>query len=67
MTEVNTKYSTGDEVYYISNNSVSKQKVRGVTISVTATETEINYYLNNDQERPENKLFKTKKELLDTL
>ena len=67
--EVKTKYSIGDMVFFISNNRVMNLKVTGVGISVddASGEPEIFYHLHYDSKMPENKLFRTKKELLESL
>ena len=69
MMVVKTKYNIGDMVYFISDNRVMNLKVTGVGISVVdaGNEPEIFYHLHYDSERPENKLFRTKKELLESL
>ena len=67
--EVKTKYNIGDMVFFISNNRVMNLKVTGVGISVddASGEPEIFYHLHYDSKMPENKLFRTKKELLESL
>lgn len=67
--EVKTKYNIGDMVFFISNNRVMNLKVTGVGISVEDASggPKIFYHLHYDSEMPENKLFRTKKELLESL
>ncbi len=69
MMVVKTKYDYGDTVFFISNNRVMNLKVTGVGISVddASGEPEIFYHLHYDSKMPENKLFRTKKELLESL
>lgn len=69
MMVVRTKYNIGDMVFFISNNRVMNLKVTGVGISVedAGGEPDIFYHLHYDEKRPENKLFRTKKELLESL
>ena len=66
---VKTKYNYGDTVFFISNNRVMNLKVTGVGISVddASGEPEIFYHLQYDTEKAENKLFRSKKELLESL
>ena len=68
--DVSTKYDIGDEVFFMSNNMVARQTVTGVAISIAnaGDEAKITYHLHyGDTRVEENKLFKTKKELLESL
>lgn len=69
MMEVKTKYDIGDVVFFMSNNRVEKLKITGVGISVedAGGDPEIFYHLQYDTEKAENKLFRSKKELLESL
>lgn len=69
MMEVKTKYDIGDVVFFMSNNRVEKLKITGVGISVedAGGEPEIFNHLQYDTEKAENKLFRSKKELLESL
>ena len=65
---VKTKYSIGDMVWYISNNRVQALDVTGVRINIESTgECNVEYILHYEWNQPEDKLFKSKKELLESL
>jgi len=69
--EVETKYYLGDSVWLISNNKAVEKQVTlfNITISdATDCKPKITYELNFESERiDEDKLFTTKKELLESL
>ena len=65
---VKTKYNIGDIVWYISNNKVQSLDVTGVRISVeSADECKVEYILHYDWHQPEEKLFRSKTELIESL
>lgn len=65
---VKTKYNIRDKVWYISNNKVQALDVTGVRISVeSADECKVEYILHYDWHQPEEKLFRSKKELIESL
>ena len=66
---VKTKYNIGDKVWFISNNRVQSLDVTGVGIcSELEAECKVEYILHfNSSWVNENKLFKSKKELLESL
>lgn len=67
--EVETKFNIGDRGWYISNNKVTSQEITGFNISVDENmNVEIEYTIHYDLTKvSEDKLFKTKNELLKTL
>ena len=69
MMVIKTKYNIGDKVFFILDNRIMNWEVTGVGISVedAGGEPDIFYHLHYDEKRPENKLFRTKKELLESL
>lgn len=65
---VKTKYKIGDKVWYISDNKVQALDVTGVRITVeSAEECKVEYILHYDWHHPEETLFRSKKELLESL
>ena len=65
---VKSKYNIGDKVWYISSNKVQALDVTGVRISVeSADECKVEYVLHYDWHMPEEKLFRSKSELLESL
>ena len=65
---IKTKYSIGDKVWYISNNKVQALDVTGVHIRVETTdEYKVEYILQYDWHLPEEKLFRSKIELIESL
>jgi hypothetical protein len=67
--EANTKYNIKDTVWLVNENKVVKMTVTGLDITVTGPDShDVKYDLNYSLcEIPENKLFKTKEELLESL
>ena len=65
--EVNTKFDIGDQVWIIDANKVVKILVTGLVISLEGDTTEVKYSTWGNKDIPENLLFKTKKELLESL
>jgi len=66
---VKTKYKIGDKVWYISDNKVMSLDITGVSASVESTgEKKVEYIIHFDSSWvDEGKLFKSKKELLESL
>ena len=64
-----TKYDIGDRVWLISGNRAVRSDITRVIISVeTPDNREVRYSLHyGDTEIPEDRLFSTKKELLESL
>lgn len=67
--EVNTKFNIRDEVWLIDENKAVKTIVTGLVITTTAPDSyEVKYDLNYSlHDIPENHVFKTKVELLESL
>ena len=67
--EVNTKFNLDELCWYITNNKVTEVRIKGYQINVDEnSNVEIVYnVMYDDNYVPENKLFKTKEELLKTL
>ena len=65
--EVNTKFNIGDEVWLVDANKVVKMPVTGVVITLEGDAQEVKYSFWNHNDIPENRLFKTKNELLESL
>ena len=66
---VKTKYNIGDKVWYISSNKVQSLDITGVRVCVEPEEErKVEYILHfNSSWINEDKLFKSKKELLESL
>lgn len=66
---VKSKYNIGDKVWYISNNRVQSMDITGVNVCVESKEEcKVEYILHfNSSWVNEDKLFKSKKELLESL
>jgi len=65
--EVNTKYNIGDQVWLVDANKVVKVIVTGVVILLEGDTQEVKYSTWGNDNIPENLLFKTKNELLESL
>ena len=65
--EVNTKYDIGDQVWLVDANKVVKVIVTGVVILLEGDTQEVRYSTWGNDNIPENLLFKTKNELLESL
>ncbi len=67
--ETNTKYDIGDMVWLITRNKAVKLQITRLIISAEEPDNwEVKYALQyGDTEYPENQLFKTKEELLESL
>ena len=67
--EVNTRYDIRDMVWMVSANKVVKAIITGFGITITGPDSyEVNYSVNHSSiDVPENQLFKTKEELLESL
>lgn len=65
--EVNTKYDIGDQVWLVDANKVVMRPVTGLVISMEGDTVEIKYSTWGNEDIPENLLFKTKNELLESL
>lgn len=62
------RYDIGEKVWFISGNKVLVLEVTGVRFSVeSADECKVEYILHYDWHQPEGKLFRSKKELLESL
>ena len=67
--EVKTKYDIEDNVWMVSANKVVKTTVTGLGITLTGPDSyEVDYSVNYSSiDIPENQLFRTKEELLESL
>ena len=65
--EVNTKFSIGDQFWMVDANKVVMKLVTGVVIAVDGESTEVKYSTWGASDIPENLMFKTKNELLESL
>ena len=62
------KYDIGEKVWFISDNKVQALDVTGVRFSVESADgCKVEYILHYDWHQPEEKLFRSKKELLESL
>lgn len=65
--EVNSKYNINDTVWVVNKNKVIQQKVKGIEITAYKDKTEIEYTFIGDSKLPEDRVFKTKEELINSL
>lgn len=70
--EVNSKYNINDTVWVVNRNKVIQQKIQSVETTSYVNEkeivkTEIEYTFIGGDKLPEDRVFKTKQELIDTL
>ena len=70
--EVYSKYNINDTVWVVNRNKVIQQKIQGVETTSYVNEkeivkTEIEYTFIVGGKLPEDRVFKTKQELIDTL
>ena len=65
--EINTKFDIGDQVWLVDANKVVKILVTGVVILLVGDTLEVKYSTWGNDNIPESLLFKTKKELLESL
>ena len=65
--EISTKFNLGDEVWLVAKNKVVKTLVTKVTILWEGDTHEVKYSTLNEHDIPENRVFKTKNELLESL
>ena len=65
--EVNSKYNINDTVWVVSRNKVIQQKIQGIEITASTNMREIEYTFIGGGKLPEDRVFKTKQELIDTL
>ena len=70
--EVNSKYNINDTVWVVNRNKVIQQKIQGVETTSYVNEkeivkTEIVYTFIGGNKLPEDRVFNTKQELIDTL
>ena len=65
--EVNSKYNINDTVWVVSRNKVIQQKIQGIEITASTNMREIEYTFIGGGKLPEDKVFKTKEELIDSL
>ena len=65
--EVNSKYNINDTVWVVSRNKVIQQKIQGIEITADKDKAEIEYTFIGGSKLPEDRVFKTKQELIDSL
>ena len=70
--EVNSKYNINDTVWVVNRNKVIQQKIQSVETTSYVNEkeivkTEIEYTFIGGDKLPEDRVFNTKQELIDTL
>ena len=65
--EVNSKYNINDIVWVVNRNKVIQQKIQGVEITAYKDKAEIEYTFIGGSKLPEDRVFKTKQELIDSL
>lgn len=66
--EVQTKFNINDTVWVVSDNKVVQRKITGVEITVVdPSKPEIIYATIGDIKYPEQDVFKTKQEIIDSL
>ena len=66
--EVQTKFNINDTVWVVADNKVTQRRITGVEISVEDSALpKITYTTIGDIEYPEQDVFKTKQELIDSL
>ena len=65
--EVNSKYNINDTVWVVNRNKVIQQKIQGIEITASTNMREIEYTFIGGGKLPEDKVFKTKEELIDSL
>ena len=70
--EVNSKYNINDIVWVVNRNKVIQQKIQSVETTSYVNEkeivkTEIEYTFIGGSKLPEDRVFNTKQELIDTL
>lgn len=70
--EVNSKYNINDTVWVVNRNKVIQQKIQSVETTSYVNEkeivkTEIEYTFIGGSKLPEDRVFNTKQELIDTL
>ena len=65
--EVYSKYNINDIVWIINRNKVIQQKIQSVEITADKDKAEIEYTFIGGGKLPEDKVFKTKQELIDSL
>jgi hypothetical protein len=65
--EVNTKFNVGDQVWIVESNKAVLKIVTDLLIVLEGDTVKITYSTHGNSDLPENRLFKTKKELLESL
>ena len=66
--EVQTKFNINDTVWVVVDNKVTQRRITGIEISVeNPSKPEIIYATIGDIKYPEQDVFKTKQELIDSL
>lgn len=65
--EVYSKYNINDTVWVVNRNKVIQQKIQGIEITTTTHMREIEYTFIGGGKLPEDRVFKTKQELIDSL
>jgi hypothetical protein len=66
--EVQTKFNVNDTIWVVADNKVVQRKIIGVEITVVdSSKPEIIYATVGDIKYPEQDVFKTKQELIDSL
>jgi hypothetical protein len=65
--EVNTKFDIGDQVWFVEANKVVMRLITGLVIRLEGDTQEVMYSVTGSKDIPEDHLFKTKNELLESL
>ena len=65
--EVDTKFNIRDKVWVVDENKVVLMLVTGIIITLEGDSREVRYSFWGHEDIPEDLLFKTKKELLESL
>lgn len=67
--EIKTKFNVGDKVFYMRDNRVQSEEVRGIQVLIHRSEVNIIVYVSSGDKRgyAEDVLFESKEELLKSL
>lgn len=67
--EIKTKFNVGDKVFYMRDNRVQSEEVRGIQVLIHRSEVNIIVYVSSGDKRgyTEDVLFESKEELLKSL